>query len=106
MSIRLGINGFGRIGRLLVRALSNHPELELVHINEPKGGVDCAAHLLEFDTVHGRFDGDVSCTADALEINGRTVGFSAKNSTRWFFHQETTRVATTRGSTSQTRLLG
>lgn len=76
MSIRLGINGFGRIGRLLVRALSNHPELELVHINEPKGGVDCAAHLLEFDTVHGRFDGDVSCTADALEINGRTVGFS------------------------------
>ena len=76
MSTRLGINGFGRIGRLLVRALAHHPELELVHINEPKGGLACAAHLLEFDTVHGRFDGDVSVAGDRLEINGRTVGFS------------------------------
>ncbi|MDG2032289.1 MAG: ArsJ-associated glyceraldehyde-3-phosphate dehydrogenase [Phycisphaerales bacterium] len=76
MTTRLGINGFGRIGRLLVRALHRHPELELVQINEPKGGLACAAHLLEFDTVHGRFDGAVSVVGDGLEINGRSVGFS------------------------------
>jgi glyceraldehyde 3-phosphate dehydrogenase len=76
MTTRLGINGFGRIGRLLVRALHRHPELELVQINEPKGGLACAAHLLEFDTVHGRFDGAVSVVGDGLEINGRSIGFS------------------------------
>jgi glyceraldehyde 3-phosphate dehydrogenase len=76
MSTRIGINGFGRIGRLVVRALQEHPELELVHVNEPKGGVDCAAHLLEFDTVHGRFDGTVSVVDGGLEIDGRRVGFS------------------------------
>ncbi|MCH2144523.1 MAG: ArsJ-associated glyceraldehyde-3-phosphate dehydrogenase [Phycisphaerales bacterium] len=76
MSTRLGINGFGRMGRLVVRALQQHPGLELVHVNEPKGGVDCAAHLLEFDTVHGRFDGTVSVLDGGLEIDGRRVGFS------------------------------
>ena len=76
MAIRTGINGFGRIGRLLVRALADHPELELVHVNEVKGGVDCAAHLLEFDTVHGRFDGQVSVVEGGLVINGQRVGFS------------------------------
>ena len=43
---RVGINGFGRIGRLAVRALRHHPELQLVHINEISGGAETAAHLL------------------------------------------------------------
>ena len=53
MTTRIGINGFGRIGRLVVRALRDHPSLQLVHINEVKGGPLTAAHLLEFDSVHG-----------------------------------------------------
>ena len=57
VTTRIGINGFGRIGRLVVRALPQHPELELVHVNEVEGGVETAAHLLEFDTVHGRYAG-------------------------------------------------
>ena len=56
---RIGINGFGRMGRLVVRALRHHPDLQLVHINELNGEAATAAHLLEFDTVHGRYHGTV-----------------------------------------------
>ena len=77
MTIRLGINGFGRMGRLVVRALGLHPELELVHVNELKGDVTTAAHLLEFDTVHGRYRGDVGHDGTSLRIEGRTVGYSS-----------------------------
>ncbi|MEX0846834.1 MAG: ArsJ-associated glyceraldehyde-3-phosphate dehydrogenase [Ilumatobacteraceae bacterium] len=77
MTTRIGINGFGRIGRLAVRALHRHPDLELVHINEHAGGVAVAAHLLEFDSVHGRFAGSVSTDGEALVVDGRPVGFSA-----------------------------
>lgn len=76
MGIRVGINGFGRIGRLAVRAMATHPAIELVHVNEVKGGVAAAAHLLEFDTVHGRFHGSVAHTETGLVVNGRPVSFS------------------------------
>jgi glyceraldehyde 3-phosphate dehydrogenase len=76
VSVRVGINGFGRMGRLVVRALWHHPELELVHVNELKGGVDVAAHLLEFDTVHGRYPGVVGVDGDRLVVDGRSVSFS------------------------------
>jgi glyceraldehyde 3-phosphate dehydrogenase len=76
MSTRIGINGFGRIGRLVVRALREHPELELVHVNEPYADVATAAHLLEFDTVHGRYAGTVAADG-GLEIDGATVGFTS-----------------------------
>jgi glyceraldehyde 3-phosphate dehydrogenase len=76
MTIRLGINGFGRMGRLAVRALASHPELELVHINETKGGLATAAHLLEFDSVHGRYQGTVTATDDHIVIDGLPVTFS------------------------------
>jgi glyceraldehyde 3-phosphate dehydrogenase len=76
MIIRIGINGFGRMGRLSVRALSRHPELELVHVNEHKGGIDTAAHLLEFDTVHGRFAGTVGRDGDHIVVDGKRVSFS------------------------------
>jgi glyceraldehyde 3-phosphate dehydrogenase len=76
MSVRVGINGFGRMGRLVVRAMRAHPELELVHVNEVKGGLDTAAHLLEFDTVHGRYPGDVSIDGGGLVIDGRPVSFT------------------------------
>jgi glyceraldehyde 3-phosphate dehydrogenase len=72
----VGINGFGRIGRLAVTALRHHPELRLVHINEVSGGPGTAAHLLEFDSVHGRYPGVVESNGNALSIDGRRVTFS------------------------------
>jgi glyceraldehyde 3-phosphate dehydrogenase len=78
MTIRLGINGFGRMGRLVVRALGQHPGLDLVHVNELKGDVTTAAHLLEFDTVHGRYQGHVGHDGSSLLIDGRSVGYSSK----------------------------
>ena len=77
---RVGINGFGRIGRLAARALRNHPSLELVHINELKGDAETAAHLFEFDTVHGRYEGDVSVDGDTITIDGRDVTYSSEAS--------------------------
>ncbi|NBP53676.1 MAG: type I glyceraldehyde-3-phosphate dehydrogenase [Actinobacteria bacterium] len=76
MTVRIGINGFGRIGRLVTRALQHRLGVEVVHVNEVKGGVETAAHLLEFDTVHGRYRGSVAVTNGALEIDGRRVGFT------------------------------
>ncbi len=77
MTRRIGINGFGRIGRLVVRGLQSHPDLQLVHVNELKGDVSTAAHLLEFDTVHGRYDGTVSVDGDSMVIDGQTVTYSS-----------------------------
>lgn len=77
MTVRVGINGFGRIGRLVVRAMRDRPELQLVHINEVAGDAATAAHLLEFDTVHGRYQGTVTMTDGALVIDDHTVTYSA-----------------------------
>lgn len=76
MVTRVGINGFGRIGRLVVRALPEHPELDLVHINEVGGDVVTGAHLLEFDTVHGRYDGEVSTDGTSLRVDASEVSWS------------------------------
>ena len=67
---RIGINGFGRIGRLVVRGLATHPELELVHVNDPNADAATAAHLLEFDTVHGRYDGKIDHDDDSMTVDG------------------------------------
>jgi glyceraldehyde 3-phosphate dehydrogenase len=76
MTTRVGINGFGRMGRLAVRALRHHPDLQLVHVNEIKGGAATAAHLLEFDTVHGRYQGEVALDGDRIVVDGSPVTFS------------------------------
>lgn len=76
MSIRIGINGFGRIGRLGFRAAWNHDDFEIVHVNEVTGGAPLAAHLLEFDTVHGRWDRGIEAGDDHFTVEGRRVGFS------------------------------
>ena len=75
--MRIGINGFGRMGRLAVRALRGRPGLDLVHVNEPNTDAAGAAHLLEFDTVHGRFDADIRAGDDAVVLDGRTIGYSS-----------------------------
>ena len=74
---RIGINGFGRIGRLAVRGLYGRSDLQLVHVNEPQGDAATAAHLLEFDTVHGRYAGHVSSDGDSMTIDGQSVTYSA-----------------------------
>lgn len=77
MTIRIGINGFGRMGRLALRAGWHFPELEIVHINELKGGAESAAHLLTFDSVHGRWTREVSATDDAVVVEGKRIGFTS-----------------------------
>ncbi len=74
--IRIGINGFGRMGRLALRAGWGRPDLELVHVNELRGDAAAGAHLLEFDSVHGRWPHVVSGDGDALAIDDRVLGFS------------------------------
>ncbi len=77
MPLRIGINGFGRMGRLVLRAAWDWPELQFVHVNELKGDAATAAHLLTFDSVHGRFDRDVRAEDGALSIDGRRIGYSS-----------------------------
>ena len=72
---RIAINGFGRIGRLVLRAAWTH--VEFVHINEIAGGAITAAHLLKFDSVHGRWAPEVTAVSeDSILIDGQSVGFS------------------------------
>jgi glyceraldehyde 3-phosphate dehydrogenase len=74
MAVRVGINGFGRIGRLDLRAAWGWPEVEFVHINEIAGGAVTAAHLLKFDSVHGRWTPEVEAKDNQILI---TSGVSA-----------------------------
>ena len=73
---RIGINGFGRIGRLALRAASDRADLEVVHINELHGDAATSAHLLEFDSVQGRWPHAIGTDGDALVIDGRSIGHS------------------------------
>jgi glyceraldehyde 3-phosphate dehydrogenase len=78
MTIRVGINGFGRMGKLGFRAGWDHPEYEIVHINEINGDATCHAHLLEFDSVHGHWNRDISAADNGIVVEGKTIGFSAQ----------------------------
>ena len=72
MSIKVGINGFGRIGRMVFRASVNFPEIEIVGINdlcEPK----YLAYMLKYDTMHGKFEGTVDATEKGIVVNGREI---------------------------------
>ena len=73
MTIRVGINGFGRMGRLTLRAAWGQPGLEFVHINDPAGDAATFAHLLNFDSVHGRWSHVADADGDALVIDGRRI---------------------------------
>ena len=73
MSIRVGINGFGRMGRLTLRAAWDNPELQFVQINDPAGDAATLAHLLEFDSIHGRWDRGITADGEALVIEGTRI---------------------------------
>jgi glyceraldehyde 3-phosphate dehydrogenase len=77
MSTRVGINGFGRMGRLALRAAWSWPQLSFTHINELNGDASTAAHLLTFDSVHGRWSEDVHGDGDVLAVNGTELGYSS-----------------------------
>ncbi len=72
MSIKIGINGFGRIGRLVFRASLDHKDVEVVGINDLITP-DYMAYMLKYDTVHGKFEGEVSYTDHSLIVNGREI---------------------------------
>jgi glyceraldehyde 3-phosphate dehydrogenase len=73
MSIKIGINGFGRIGRLVFRAGLNHPDVEFVGINDPGMSSDYMAYMLRYDTIHGQFKGEIGWTEDTLVVNGKSI---------------------------------
>ena len=73
MSIRVGINGFGRMGRLTLRAAWDNPELQFLQINDPAGDAATLAHLLEFDSIHGRWDRGITADGEALVIDGTRI---------------------------------
>ena len=78
MKPRIAINGFGRMGRLALRALWNQPEIELVHLNETGGDAACAAHLLYFDSVHGRWDRECRAEDGAVIVDGKRLTYSSQ----------------------------
>ncbi|NWG21423.1 MAG: ArsJ-associated glyceraldehyde-3-phosphate dehydrogenase [Chloroflexi bacterium] len=77
MPVRVGINGFGRIGRLAFRAMWGWPGLTIAHINEIGGPVETAAHLLEFDSVHGRWQHTIQSEDGQLIVDGVAIGYSS-----------------------------
>ena len=77
MTIKVGINGFGRIGRLALRAAWGWPELEFVQINDPAGDAATHAHLLNFDSVHGRWQHEASSDGDCVVVDAKRVRVTA-----------------------------
>mgnify|MGYP002541166594 FL=1 len=77
MAVKVGINGFGRIGRLVFRAAVNNPNIEVVGINDLITP-DYMAYMLKYDTIHGRFNGTVDYTENSLIVNGKSIRVTAE----------------------------
>ena len=85
MSVKIGINGFGRIGRLVFRAAYERADVEIVGINDLLD-VDYIAYLLKYDSVHGTFKGDVKVENGHLVVDGKVVRITAEkdpNNLKW-----------------------
>lgn len=74
--MNVAINGFGRMGRLGLRAGWDSPAYRITHVNELRGGPETAAHLLEFDSVHGRWQHDISHDDSGITVDGQRMGYS------------------------------
>ena len=72
MAIKVGINGFGRIGRLAYRVMANEPDIEVVAIND-LGDIATMAHLLKYDSIHGRAFESVTAVDDCIVADGKTI---------------------------------
>ncbi|MBM5456405.1 ArsJ-associated glyceraldehyde-3-phosphate dehydrogenase [Pseudomonas sp. P66] len=77
MAIKVGINGFGRIGRLALRASWDWPEFEFVQINDPAGDAETHAHLINFDSIHGRWHREAGAEGDSVVIEGKRIKVTA-----------------------------
>ena len=75
--IKVGINGFGRIGRLVLRAAMQHPDIQVVAINDPFCDPEYAAYMFKYDTVHGAYEGTVKGSKDGLDVDGKKIAFHA-----------------------------
>lgn len=73
MTIKIGINGFGRMGRLTMRAAYDWQDVEIVQINDPAGDAKTLAHLMTFDSVHGRWHHEATHEGDAMVINDKKI---------------------------------
>lgn len=73
MTIKIGINGFGRMGRLSMRAAYDNDDIEIVHINDPAGDAKTLAHLLTFDSVHGRWHHEATHEGEAIVIANKKI---------------------------------
>ena len=76
--LKIGINGFGRIGRLVLRAVAERKDVEVVAINDPFLDVEYAKYLFEYDSIHGKFKGKVSVRDGKLIVNGKAIQFFAE----------------------------
>ncbi|CAO0798758.1 unnamed protein product [Mucor circinelloides] len=78
MVVQVGINGFGRIGRIVLRATESNKDVQVVAINDPFIPLDYMVYMLKYDTVHGRFDGSVEAKDGKLVVNGHAIAVSAE----------------------------
>ncbi len=76
MTIKVGINGFGRMGRLTMRALFEQGDVEIIHINDPAGDAATLAHLMNFDSVHGRWQHEATTDGDSMLIGSSRIAVS------------------------------
>ena len=76
--IKVGINGFGRIGRLVFRAAQERNDVEIVAVNDPFLDIDYLVYMLQYDTVHGQFQGTAENRGGKLFVNGKEVAFYAE----------------------------
>lgn len=80
MAVKIGINGFGRIGRLVFRAAINNPNVEVTGINDPFIDLEYMKYMLRYDTVHGKFEGEISSEDGKLVVNGKKIAvFASKD---------------------------
>jgi glyceraldehyde 3-phosphate dehydrogenase len=77
MTIKVGINGFGRIGRLCLRAAWDWTDIEFVQLNDPAGDAETHAHLLNFDSVHGRWDHQAEAKGNTIIVGHKTLAVTA-----------------------------
>ena len=73
MSVKIGINGFGRIGRLAIRMGVNRDDIEIVAVNSRTADPAYMAYMLKYDTVHGRYPDEITYTEDSITLNGKTI---------------------------------
>ena len=86
MTIKVGINSCGRIGRLILRAAWHWPEFEFIQLNDPAGDAEGTAHLLKFDSVHGTWAADIKSHGSTISIDGKEMTYtqnSCTSSTNW-----------------------